>query len=53
MMHDSSLDELCRMRPRSASEVRRVPGFGERKTALYGEQIVAALARFREGKPAR
>ena len=46
VMHDTSLDELCRVRPASLSELLRVHGFGERKVELYGEQIIAELARF-------
>jgi ATP-dependent DNA helicase RecQ len=49
VMHDSSLNELCRVRPSSLEELRRVSGFGERKTELYGPQILEALARFRNG----
>jgi ATP-dependent DNA helicase RecQ len=49
IMHDTSLDELCRIRPGSLSELRRVPGFGERKTELYGREILDAIARFRDG----
>jgi ATP-dependent DNA helicase RecQ len=49
IMHDSSLNELCRLRPRSLEEIRRVSGFGERKTELYGPQILEALERFRNG----
>jgi ATP-dependent DNA helicase RecQ len=49
IMHDSSLNELCRVRPRSLEEIRRVSGFGERKTELYGPQILEALERFRNG----
>jgi ATP-dependent DNA helicase RecQ len=49
IMHDTSLVELCRTKPGSLSEVRRVPGFGERKTELYGRDILEALARFRNG----
>ena len=30
-------------------EIRKIPGFGERKTELYGRQILDALRRFREG----
>lgn len=52
VMHDTSLDELCRLRPRSPQELRRISGFGERKVELYGKEIVAALNSFREGKPA-
>jgi ATP-dependent DNA helicase RecQ len=52
VMHDTSLDEVCRMRPASASELLQVPGFGERKTAMYGQQIFEALERFRNGERA-
>lgn len=49
VMHDSSLEELCRVRPRSAIELRAVTGFGERKVEQYGEQILQALADFERG----
>ncbi len=49
IMHDTSLAELCRTKPGSLSELRRVPGFGERKTELYGQEILDALHRFRNG----
>jgi ATP-dependent DNA helicase RecQ len=46
VMHDTSLEELCRVRPRSLAELSTVTGFGERKIEAYGDQIVAALADF-------
>ncbi len=49
VMHDTSLDDLCRKHPSSLSEIRQVSGFGARKTELYGQQILDALQRFREG----
>jgi ATP-dependent DNA helicase RecQ len=49
IMHDTSLEVLCREKPGSLSELRRIPGFGERKTELYGQEILAALGRFRNG----
>jgi ATP-dependent DNA helicase RecQ len=49
IMHDTSLDDLCRIQPHTLTEVRRVSGFGERKTELYGQQILDALERFRTG----
>jgi len=52
VMHDTSLDELCRMRPTSTAELLQVPGFGERKAAMYGQQIFAALESFRNGERA-
>ena len=49
VMHDTSLDALCEIQPRSLSDVRRVPGFGERKTELHGQSILDAFERFRQG----
>ena len=49
VMHDSSLDEICRRRPASLAEIRGIPGFGERKTERYGQQILRALAEFNKG----
>ena len=43
VMHDSSIDEICRRRPASLDEVRGIPGFGEKKTERYGQQILEAL----------
>jgi ATP-dependent DNA helicase RecQ len=48
-MYDTSLDALCRLRPRSLEELRSVPGFGERKIETYGKQILSALAEFDAG----
>lgn len=50
VMHDRSIEELCRVRPESLTELRRVHGFGERKTAMYGAEILEVLARFRRLK---
>lgn len=49
VMHDSSLEDLCRRRPASLAELLGVSGFGERKTELYGQSILDALARFDKG----
>jgi len=49
VMHDTSLDELCRTKPKTLAELRGVSGFGERKTELYGPQILEALESFRRG----
>jgi superfamily II DNA helicase RecQ len=48
-MHDTSLEELCRRHPRSLTELLRVPGIGERKGELYGNQILEALRNYRAG----
>jgi ATP-dependent DNA helicase RecQ len=49
VMHDTCLDELCRIQPRSLEEIRRVHGFGERKVEMYGKQILELLQKCREG----
>ena len=49
VMHDTSLEELCRVRPKSLGELNSVTGFGERKIETYGEQILAALREFEGG----
>ena len=49
IMHDASLDELCRARPATLPQLLQVQGFGVRKTEVYGQQILDALSRFKEG----
>src|SRR3984885_2317932 len=49
IMHDTSLDHLCQLQPRSLADMRKVSGFGERKTEMYGPAILEALQRFRNG----
>jgi ATP-dependent DNA helicase RecQ len=49
VMHDTSLDELCRVMPESLAEIRQIYGFGERKTESYGRDILAAISHFRQG----
>jgi ATP-dependent DNA helicase RecQ len=50
IMHDTSLDHLCQVQPRSLADIRKVSGFGERKTETYGPAILEALERFRNGE---
>jgi len=49
VMHDTTLDEICQVRPRSIDGLLQVSGIGERKAELYGRQILDVLERFREG----
>jgi ATP-dependent DNA helicase RecQ len=49
VMYDSTLEDVCRIRPDSLAGIRRISGFGERKTEAYGQQILDALQRFRDG----
>lgn len=48
VMHDSSLDELCRQRPITLGGIRAVPGFGERKTEVYGPGILDAIQEYND-----
>lgn len=53
IMHDTTLEQLCSVMPSSLSELRRVSGFGEKKTKMYGNEILVALERFRNGERTR
>jgi ATP-dependent DNA helicase RecQ len=53
VLHDSSLDEICRRRPKFYAELLEIPGIGERKAELYGNEILDALKKFTEGERAR
>jgi ATP-dependent DNA helicase RecQ len=52
VLHDSSLEEICRRQPKYFAELLEIAGIGERKAELYGQEILDALAKFREGKRA-
>jgi ATP-dependent DNA helicase RecQ len=43
ILHDATLDALCRRRPRSAAELLEVPGIGERKAERFGARILELL----------
>jgi superfamily II DNA helicase RecQ len=49
VLHDTSLDALCRIRPRNLADFRRVTGFGDKKIELYGAKILKALSEFQKG----
>ena len=46
IMHDTTLEDLCFKRPSTFAGLREVSGFGERKTELYGREILEALREF-------
>ncbi len=52
VLHDSSLDEICRIRPSSIAQLLRITGIGERKADTYGQKILAALRSYEEGSRA-
>jgi len=49
VMHDTSLEEICAKPPATVSDLLKVSGFGERKTEMYGPQLMDALERFHQG----
>ena len=52
VLHDSTLEELCRQRPSSIAALRHIPGIGERKAEVYGGEILQVLREFDGGKRA-
>ncbi len=52
VLHDSSLEEICRRQPKYFAELLEIPGIGERKAELYGQEIIDALEKFRQGRRA-
>src|ERR1700674_4143130 len=52
VMWDTTLDEVCRVKPKDLQELRLVSGFGEKKTRVFGQPVLAALRCFREGERA-
>jgi ATP-dependent DNA helicase RecQ len=49
VMHDATLDEICRIRPSSISQLRTITGIGERKAESIGALILRALEQYRTG----
>ena len=49
VLHDSSLDEICRKRPTSIDQLLDITGIGERKADTYGSKILAAVRSFNDG----
>ncbi|HSO05688.1 MAG TPA: DNA helicase RecQ [Pelomicrobium sp.] len=43
ILHDATLLEIVRSRPRSAADLRRVPGIGERKLENYGAALLEVV----------
>ena len=52
VLHDSSLEEICRRQPKFYAELLEIPGIGERKAEIYGQPILDALEKFRRGERA-
>ena len=44
ILHDATLDALCRQRPGNVAELLQVPGIGERKAERFGARILELIA---------
>ncbi len=44
IFHDATLRELARARPSSAAQLLDIPGIGERKAEVYGEEVLKTIA---------
>ncbi|MGA9542972.1 MAG: RecQ family ATP-dependent DNA helicase, partial [Candidatus Sulfotelmatobacter sp.] len=49
VLHDTTLEEICRRRPSSVADLLSITGIGERKAEVYGKGILGALERYRGG----
>jgi len=49
VLHDTTLEEICRVLPASIQQLRAISGIGERKAEMFGQSILAAVGRYREG----
>ena len=45
VLHDATLAELARTRPRTLGELMEIKGIGQRKAEEFGKELLAALAR--------
>jgi ATP-dependent DNA helicase RecQ len=52
VLHDTTLEEICRRVPQSIADLLQITGIGERKAEMFGQQILEALTRFRAGSRA-
>jgi ATP-dependent DNA helicase RecQ len=43
ILHDSTIDALCRERPRDLAQLLEVPGIGERKAERFGARILELI----------
>lgn len=53
VVHDATLEDLCRKQPRTNAQLLHVSGIGERKAQAHGAEILAALEAYRSGVRAR
>ncbi len=53
VLHDSTLEALCNVQPQTREQLFAVSGIGESKAQLYGQEILYALERFKQGERAK
>jgi len=46
IFHDATLQEMIRIRPNKAAELRQISGVGEQKLQRYGQQFIAEIGKF-------
>ena len=49
VLHDTTLEEICRRQPSSIADLLSITGIGERKAEVYGKGILGALERYGGG----
>jgi ATP-dependent DNA helicase RecQ len=52
VLHDTTIEGLCRAQPENREQLLRVSGIGESKAELYGAEILEAIQRFKKGERA-
>jgi ATP-dependent DNA helicase RecQ len=52
VLHDTTMDEICRRQPSSTEALLSVPGIGEKKLERYGRQILEVISAFRNATKA-
>ena len=50
IFHNTTLEDMCRLRPRNLEDFATVSGVGDRKQAKYGPAFLAAIAEFANSK---
>jgi ATP-dependent DNA helicase RecQ len=53
VMHDTTIEALCRVQPKTHAQLLLVSGIGENKAELYGAEILAVIERFKQGERAK
>ena len=53
VLHDATLEALCNVQPQTREQLFAVSGIGESKAQLYGQEILYALERFKQGERAK